>query len=137
MKKTITILMLTTGLFAANVFADTAVIVNKSNTNSLTQKEVSKIFLGKKKSYGDGSQVLPVALEEGNSVRASFNSTITKKNESQLKAYWSKLVFTGKGTPPKQVSEADVIKLVAENPATIGYVDSSKVDDSVKVLFTF
>jgi ABC-type phosphate transport system substrate-binding protein len=138
MKKITTILMLTMGLFTANVFAETAVIVNKTNATTLTQKEVSKIFLGKKKSYNDGSQVIPVALEDGNPVRAKFNSSITNKNESQLKAYWSKLVFTGKGTPPKKIStEADVVKLVAANPATIGYVDSSKVDDSVKVLFTF
>ena len=138
MKKITTILMLTVGLFTANVFAGTSVIVNKSNTTTLTQKEVSKIFLGKKKSFSNGNIVVPLALEDGNSVRVIFNKSITNKNESQLKAYWSKLVFTGKGTPPKKIStEADVVKLVSENPATIGYVDSGSVNDSVRVLFTF
>jgi ABC-type phosphate transport system substrate-binding protein len=138
MKKTTKILLITIGLFTANALqAATAVIVHPSNSSVLTQKEVSKIFLGKKKSYSDGKTALPVTLEEGSAVREVFNKTIVKKNESQLKAYWSKLVFTGKGTPPKKMtSEAELIKLVAANPALIGYVDSANVDDSVKVLLT-
>ena len=57
-----------------------------------------------------------------------------RKSSSQIKAYWSKLVFTGKGKPPTELSGADAIKFVAEKPYAIAYVDASKVDTSVKVL---
>ncbi|SDD77089.1 hypothetical protein SAMN05428966_105342 [Massilia sp. PDC64] len=56
---------------------------------------------------------------------------------SQVKALWSKLVFTGKATMPKEVgSSADVRKAVAANPKAIGYIEKSAVDATVKVIYT-
>jgi hypothetical protein len=44
---------------------------------------------------------------------------------SQAKALWSKLVFTGKATMPKEVgSSAEVKKAVAANPKAMGYIES-------------
>jgi len=55
------------------------------------------------------------------------------RSSSQVSAYWSKLVFTGKGIPPKEVSnDAQVIDLVAKNPSVIGYIDKASVTDAVK-----
>jgi ABC-type phosphate transport system substrate-binding protein len=120
-------------------FADTAVIVSSSNPNSSLDKTmVSKIFLGKAKRFPDGSQALPVDQDEGSKSRESFNTSILGKSGSQLKSYWSRLIFTGKGTPPKPSGDdASVKQLVAKNPNIIGYIDSSAVDASVKVVHTF
>lgn len=119
--------------------AETAVIVHPSNGNaSLDQGTVKKIFLGKAKKFPDGSQAIPIDQGDDSPVKKGFLDTVVGKSPSQLKSYWSKRVFTGKGTPPKQVgSGADVKKLVAENPATIGYIDSSEVDGTVKVVMTY
>jgi ABC-type phosphate transport system substrate-binding protein len=52
-----------------------------------------------------------------------------------VKAHWSKIVFTGRGQPPRQASNAsEAKKLIAENPNAIGYIDHSAVDASVRVL---
>lgn len=124
---------------ASITFAETSVIVSASNGNSsLDKATVSKIFLGKSKSFPDGSKALPVDQDEGSAARASFNSTILGKSDSQLKSYWSRLIFTGKGTPPKPSGDdAGVKALVAKNPNMIGYIDSSAVDGSVKVVHKF
>lgn len=120
------------------VFADVAVIVHPSNPNTLDASELSRIFLGKVKNFPDGSQAVPINQGESTAATGEFNSKVLSKSASQLKAYWSKLVFTGKGTPPKAVgSDADAISLVASNPNIIGYVDASKVDASVKVIATY
>jgi ABC-type phosphate transport system substrate-binding protein len=120
-------------------FAETSVIVSASNPNStMDQATVSKIFLGKAKSFPDGSQALPVDQDEGSKTREAFNSTVLGKSDSQLKSYWSRLIFTGKGTPPKQSgTDAEIKALVANNPNIIGYVDSSAVDGTVKVVHKF
>lgn len=120
-------------------FADTSVIVSANNPNStLDQTAVSKIFLGKAKRFPDGSQALPVDQDEGSAVREAFNSSVLGKSDSQLKSYWSRLIFTGKGTPPKPSGDDAAVKdLVAKNPNIIGYIDSSAVDASVKVVHTF
>lgn len=125
-------------LFAsATAWSGVAVVVNPANGNALSAKEISRIFLGKRKSFPNGSQAIPVNQVEGSPIRAAFNSTVLKKSPQQIKAYWAQLLFTGKGTPPKDVSAAEVKKLVAENPNLIGYIDSADVDSSVKVVHQF
>jgi ABC-type phosphate transport system substrate-binding protein len=123
---------------SASVWAGVAVIVHPNNGNALSEADVTRIFLGKKKAYPDGSEAIPVDQAEGSPIRSSFVSTVLKKNDQQIKAYWAQLLFTGKGTPPKEVGGgADVKKLIAENPALIGYIDASEVDGSVKVVHQF
>lgn len=118
-------------------FAEVAVIVHPSaGFNSLTEDDISRLFLGKSKSFPSGSQAVPLNQNEGSATRDKFNEGVCKKNASQYKAYWSQLVFTGKGTPPKDVGDDAAVKAqVAANPNAIGYVDSSVVDSSVKVVF--
>jgi ABC-type phosphate transport system substrate-binding protein len=118
-------------------WAEMAVIVHPSASfASLTEDEVARIFLGKSKSFPGGAQAIPVNQDEGSAVREKFNETLCKKNASQYKAYWSQLVFTGKGTPPKDAGDDAAVKaLIAANPNMIGYVDASVVDENVKVVF--
>jgi len=61
-----------------------------------------------------------------------------KKTQSQYTAYWAKLMFTGKGIPPKEIeSEKELVMLVSKNPNLIGYVDASAVTDDVRVVARF
>lgn len=125
-------------LLVNGALADTAVIVHPSNNDAIDKDLVAKIFLGKVKSWPSGGNTLPVNLKEGADIRTKFDETVLEKSSSQVKSYWSKLMFTGKGTPPKEVDSGKEVKaLIAENPATIGYIDASEVDSSVKVVFTF
>ncbi len=119
-------------LLAAPVFAQSvAVIVNPKNAASLTAEQVSGIFLGK------SNELVGIDLPDGNPVRDAFYHKVTGKDGAQLKAYWAKLVFTGKAQPLKEfASDAEVKKFVASNPTGIGYIDKSAVDGSVKVILT-
>ncbi|MDF1642252.1 phosphate ABC transporter substrate-binding protein [Thalassolituus oleivorans] len=126
-------------LFTSAAYAEVSVIVSANNANaSIDADTLSRIFLGKTSNFPDGNQAIPVDQTEGAVARESFNEKVLGKNSSQLKAYWSRLIFTGKGTPPKESgSDADVKALVANNPNLIGYIDSSAVDGSVKVVYSF
>ena len=98
---------------------------------------IKKIYLGKSKSFSNGDKVNPIN-QDGTSVADEFNDKVVGKSSSQLNAYWSKLVFTGKGTPPEKLTtDQAVIDFVAANNDAIGYVDSAKVTDKVKVIATF
>ncbi len=127
---------LTLGLASAT-WAEVAVIVHPSaGVDSLNEDDVSRLFLGKSKSFPGGAQAVPVNQNEGSAAREKFNEAVCKKNASQYKAYWSQLVFTGKGTPPKDAGDDAAVKaLVAANPTMIGYVDAGVVDASVKVVY--
>jgi ABC-type phosphate transport system substrate-binding protein len=117
--------------FAALAQAEVAVIVNPAAAAAPSQSDVGNIFLGKDKSMKG------VDHKDWSPTKEKFYSAVTKKSESQLKSYWSGLVFTGKGQPlPSLAGDADVIARVAAEADAIGYVDAASVNDSVKVLFT-
>jgi hypothetical protein len=77
---------------------------------------------------------VPIDLREGSPERDQF-AKITGKTPAQVKAYWSKIIFTGRGQPPRAVlTDLDVKKIVSLNTAAIGYIDAAQLDDSVRAL---
>jgi ABC-type phosphate transport system substrate-binding protein len=118
--------------------ADVVVIVSaRSGATALTEDQAADIFLGKNTSLPGGGQAVPVDQSEGSAVRDQFYSKVTGKTASQLKAYWSKQIFSGKGQAPKEAGDSAAVKaLVASNPNIIGYIDKSTADATVKVLLT-
>lgn len=127
-----TILTVSTG-----ALAEISVITHPSNGDAISSKVASKLFLGKSKKFPGGAEAVPIDQSDKSPSREEFHTKVTKKKLSQLKAYWSRVVFTGKGQPPKVVSsDAEVIELISKNPSMIGYVNSSSVTDAVKVVLT-
>ncbi len=116
--------------------AEIAVIVNPdSGISKLSTSQVKRLFLGKSRRLPNGQRALPVNQEEGSPVREEFNSKVLRKNERQIKAYWSKKIFSGKAQAPKELgNDAAVKAFVAENPNAIGFIDARHVDDRVRVV---
>lgn len=122
-------------LAATQLHAQLVVIVSTKNANTaMTPSNAEKVFLGKIKLFPDSTPAIPLDLPKGDA-RNDFYDKITGKSPAQLKAYWARVIFTGAGTPPKELDSPEaLVKLVAQNPNTVGYVDKSFVDKSVKVL---
>ncbi|GAB2910654.1 type 2 periplasmic-binding domain-containing protein [Rheinheimera gaetbuli] len=132
-----TLLVVGSLLLPLTVNAAIAVVVHPSNQTSITQEELARLYTGKMSAFSDGSSAVPVNLADSVPLRSEFDQKALGRSSSQVKAFWSKLVFTGKGTPPKEVaSDSEVLTLVANNPNIIGYVSATAVSDKVKVLFT-
>jgi ABC-type phosphate transport system substrate-binding protein len=135
MKKVL--LSLALGLFAANAMAAPVIIANPAAGEALSDAEAKKLFLGKLKKLPNGTKPVVVEYNDGTDIRSEFHGVVTGKSDSQLQAYWSKLVFTGKANPPKTMgSSAAVLAEVSSNPAAVGYVDESEVTGSVVVIYT-
>lgn len=127
----------TLGALAGAAHADVVVVVSaKSAVSTLTQDQVSDIFLGKAATFPQGGQAVPIDLAPGAMNREIFYTKVTGRTAVQLKSYWAKQSFSGKGTAPKAVAGDDEVKkLIAANPNTIGYIDKLKVDGTVKAVF--
>jgi ABC-type phosphate transport system substrate-binding protein len=135
MKTTLTKLLLVAGiatLSASSMAAEIVVIVNQKNpATRMFSEQAAQFFIGK------SSLFTPIEHNDGAAIRNEFHTKVLGKDSSQVKAIWSKLVFTGKGTAPKEYgSSAEVKKAVAADPQAIGYIEKSAVDDSVKVILT-
>jgi ABC-type phosphate transport system substrate-binding protein len=127
------VLSLNSGTAVAEVVA---VVSSKSTVTALSKNQVADIFLGRVSRFPDGEPVVPIDQAEGSAARDEFYARFADKSPAQLKAHWSKIIFTGRGQPPKEVSNSiDVKKAVVQNPNTIGYIEKNSVDGSVRVLF--
>lgn len=120
-------------LFLANAArAELVIVVNpKNQATRMFPSQASQFFLG-------GSVLFtPVEQPEHSPLRAEFYKKVLEKEPAQVQAIWSKIIFTGKGKPPKEYkSSSEVKKAIAENVNAIGYIEKSEVDDSVKVIAT-
>lgn len=111
------------------------VVAARSPVTTLSKSQVADIFLGRSNRFPDGTQATPIDQPEASLVRDEFYNEVTGKSRAQLKAHWSKIIFTGRGQPPKIVSSsAEIKKLLAANLFAIAYIDASQVDASVRVL---
>lgn len=123
-------------LCASMAAADVVAVVSaRSPVTNLTRSQVADIFLGKTALLPDGTLAVPIDQPEGSTTRDEFYARFVGKSPAQIKAHWSKIIFTGRGQPPRGVANSiEVKKVVIENPNAIGYIDSSLVDASVRVL---
>lgn len=132
--KTLTALAICVG--AQSAWAEHVVVVSaKSAVSTMSKEQIADIFLGNAKEFPGGGQALPLLPTSG-AVRNEFFEKILAKNEAQAKAIWSRLVFSGKGSAPREVGDtAEVLKVIAANPNCLGIIEKSAVNSSVKVVF--
>ncbi len=125
------------GLFTALALqAQVVVIVSAKNPiTKLPPGELTQIFLGQTSTFFNGARVEPLDLPSASPLHEAFYQTFVGKTPAQMKAFWAKQSFTGKGDPPRTLpNPGEIVKLVASNPRYIAYVEPSVVNDSVKVL---
>lgn len=119
---------------AADASAELVVIVSaRSPAPQLSGDQVAAIFLGQAGRLPDGSEVVALDQRIGSGERNQFYQQVAGKTPALLKAHWSKMLFTGRGQPPREALDAaSVRRMVADNPSMIGYIDRSALDGSVR-----
>jgi ABC-type phosphate transport system substrate-binding protein len=113
-----------------------AVVAARSPVTALTRNQVLDIFLGRVNRYPDGTNASPIDQAAGSTLRDEFYSKVAGQTSAQMLAYWSKIIFTGRGQPPPTVAnDAEMKKRIRDNPAAIGYIDRAMVDESLRIVF--
>ncbi len=119
---------------SAGVCAEPVVIVNPgADIERLDAKHIGAIFMRR-----DADHALePFDQVHGNAIRKAFYEGVLNKTENQINAYWARLLFTGKGMPPKALDDDAAVKQrVASDVKAVGYIDSSALDDTVKLVYS-
>jgi fructose-specific component phosphotransferase system IIB-like protein len=126
------------GLVAAPASAELVVVVSSRNpAPAMSTDQVAAIFLGQAVRFPNGVPAIAVDQSIGTPQRDSFYLQVTGRTPALLRAYWSKMVFTGRGQPPREVQgDAAVRRLVAANPSMIGYINRNALDESVRPVTT-
>ncbi|MES2160926.1 MAG: phosphate ABC transporter substrate-binding protein [Pseudomonadota bacterium] len=116
--------------------AELVVIVSARNPLSVLRPEqVADIFLAQTGRFPGGDEAMALDLPLGSPLRDEFYSKVAAKSPALMKAYWTKMVFTGRGQPPRELANSIAVrKMVADNPSMIGYIDRAALDGSVKAV---
>ncbi|MEW6514267.1 MAG: hypothetical protein AB1443_09710 [Pseudomonadota bacterium] len=119
--------------------AEVVVVVDAaSGIERLTQDQVINIYLGRHRKLPTGIAALPVDLPPLDKLRAEFYRKLVDKDLSEINAYWARLYFSGKTTPPMQAnSTAEVLRHVTGKAGGIAYLDKSQIDPRMRIVYSF
>lgn len=120
-----------------DALADLVVVVNARNGVAvMTRNEIINIFFGRYRQFFNGVEAQPVDLVDGHPDRGHFYAGLVGKDVSDVNAYWSRQVFSGRAQAPLRVnSTEEVLKWVSSHPGGIGFVELAKADARVRVVF--
>lgn len=117
--------------------AEYSVIVSKKvSFSTLTSHQIRDIFLQKRHMIGD-QKIIPINLLGQDEARSTFESAILKMDRNKLNVYWVKQHFQGIVPPLTQPSFESIKVFVQNVEGSMGYVPSTFVDSSVKVVYEF
>src|SRR5688572_6623527 len=127
-KTAITLLLLSIVMLSAGTAnAAVKIVVHGSNSvSSITKAKAADLFLKRVTRWDNGRAVTPVDLSDKNPTRGAFSKELLGKEVPWVKSYWQKMIFSGRATPPVELSsDNEVLEFVRNNADAIGYVSES------------
>jgi len=132
MKKLILFLLMVTFLQARDI---AVVVSNNFDFSELSKSQIKRLFLSKTNRVNN-TRVRVIELH-ANSYKDRFYKEISGKSKSQLRSYWTTLIYTGKAKPPKQINNMnELLQELHETRNVITYIPIDEITDDMKVLYT-
>ncbi len=108
------------------------VVSLRNKIEQISPEELKSIYLKDKKTWEDGTAILPIDLEQ-TEAQTLFSKSILKKNLREVKTYWVQQIFSARAAPPLVLpGDRQVKEFIASNRGAIGYIHSKSLDDTVK-----
>lgn len=135
-KRWLQIITLSFAMLALNAQAAIVVIVNKDNPiNTFSQRELVDLYMGRNLYFPDGNLAVRLDHAPTSPIREDFYQQLVGKSVAEVNAYWARLLFTGRASPPQVLDNSHkVIETVHKNRNAIGYIREEDLVDSVKVV---
>lgn len=113
----------TAGATESEPFFWLVVVKADSSISALTKKEVMGLFLGRAKYLPTGDKVKALDFPIASAVRAEFYRALTGKNIADIDAYWARLQYSGRATPPEPIESSELImQIVSKEKRAIAYL---------------
>lgn len=118
------------------VSAEIVVVVNPDNpTDHLSKRQIIDLYMGRNLYFPNGELALRLDLAPDSEIRAEFYQSTVKKSVAQVNAYWAKLLFSGRTTPPMIMKNSkQLIETIKNNRNALGYLDSNDLEEGIKVV---
>ena len=121
--------------YASPVLAQIALVTAADGPiRSLDRDQAEQLYLGRLSALSDGTPVRLLDLPNGE-VRDNFYLALIGKNGPQTRAYWSRMVFTGRTRPPREVADVEELQdLMGRDRNLIGYLPVTALSPALRVL---
>lgn len=109
-----------------------AVVVNSENSISdITRQDLCKIYRGERKTWDNGTPIVPVLGPAGSAENRAFLSSICGLDEKALNALWQ----AQNATPPSMIEKKEwILRFVFSNPGAIAFYPVDGSTQQVKVI---
>ena len=88
-----------------------------------------RIYAMQKRAWSDSTPIKVYTLPNNSNLYKEFVTNYLKMQPYQLDRLWHRLVFSGTGARPEEVSSIEeMLEKVKSTPGAIGYIDSSMLD---------
>ncbi len=137
MRKVFPVLMALAFVALLPVYAQSVeIIVHPDNDiTSVTQAELSKIFLKRLRTWADGTLAVPVDQVPDSSPRREFTRSVHERRVVNVEVYWKRMIFSGRAAaPPEMADDQAVIEFVRSTPGAVGYVSKLTRLEGVRAL---
>lgn len=116
--------------------ADVVVVVSDSSpVLKLSSIQLTDIYLGRLTHLSGGRPIVPIDQAEQATTHSKFYQQYLGRTPAQIRSHWSRLIFTGRGQPPKAVNnDAAMVEVLSRNANAIGYMDSEAVPEGLRVV---
>ncbi|MBR7799093.1 hypothetical protein [Undibacterium fentianense] len=116
---------------------DFVVIANlQAEVDKMSKDEVINVYMGRNRRLPSGIKALPIDLENPLAEKANFYNFMVNKELAEISSYWARLMFSGQGSPPRQVMSVEqALEIVINEKGAIAYIDRRKIDKRVKIVF--
>lgn len=113
--------------------AKIVIVTNKkSEINSLSKQSIKYLYLAKVNKINN-IKIKPL-LSKNKDLHERFINNILDKDILQYSSYWARLVFTGRKSIPRRLSEKE-IKEKLEEINTIIYIEKEKISKDWKIIY--
>ena len=116
--------------------AEIAIVTHAdSSISRLSENDARQLFRGQVRAI-DGERIQILDLPQSDELRQSFYQKLLGRTPEQMRAHWTRMVFTGQGQLPREAANQREMRLMVSGaPGHIGYLPMSEVDGSMKVLY--
>lgn len=123
-------------MLSTTACADVVVVAHRdSPLPELSPMQISDLYLGRSRSLPGSEAIIVIDRPRDSPLRERFFRSVNGMTLKQIDAYWARLQFSGQVLPPQSFSETkSLLTQIRSNRMSIGYIDASEADDSVRVV---
>jgi ABC-type phosphate transport system substrate-binding protein len=123
-------------LTSSIALAEVVVVVSVQNpVESLSRNALADLYLGRTSRFPNGQSAIPVDQRENSTAYRAFYRDYLGQTPAQIKIHWSRLIFTGRGQPPRSLADSQAVAdFVAKHADATGYLHDTQLDERLRVV---